>query len=207
MSLSAASAGRRGKLVIATGNAGKLGEYRDLLAGTGLELIAFDSEVEEVGETYAENARLKAEAALARSGLPSLGDDSGIEVEALGGFPGIVSARLGPTQKERTAELLRRLEGVPPPWKARFVCVIALAAPGPKTQFFEGECRGEVVPEWRGEAGFGYDPIFLVPGTGKTFGEMPPEEKRKYSHRAAAVRALLESGALQSLVQSETRGR
>ena len=190
----------RPRLVIASGNAGKLREYRDLLSGAGVELVAFDSEVEEVGESYSENARLKAEAALARSGLPSLGDDSGLEVEALDGFPGIKSARLGPTQKERTAELLRRLEGVPRPWNARFVCVIALAVPGRETRFFEGECPGEVVPEWRGEAGFGYDPIFLVPGTGKTFGEMPPEEKRKYSHRAAAARALLESGALSELV-------
>jgi XTP/dITP diphosphohydrolase len=186
----------RGRLVIATGNAGKLREYRELLADTGFELVAFDSEVEEVGETYAENARLKAETATARSGLPALGDDSGVEVEALGGFPGIRSARLGPTQQERTAELLRRLEGKARPWNARFVCVVALAAPGHDTQLFEGECRGEIVPEWRGEAGFGYDPIFLVPGTGKTFGEMAPEEKRLYSHRARAVRALLESGAL-----------
>src|SRR5881628_2031956 len=169
----------RPRLVIATGNAGKIGEYRDLLSSTGLALVAFDSEVKEVGETYSENGRLKAEAAVAKSGL---------EVEALDGFPGIKSARLGPTQKERTAELLRRLDGVPRPWTARFVCVIALAVAGRDTRFFEGECRGE--------AGFGYDPIFLVPGTGKTFGEMPPEEKRRYSHRAAAARALLQSGAL-----------
>ena len=189
----------RPRLVIASGNAGKLREYRDLLADAGIDIVAFDSEVDEVGETYAENARLKAEAAVAKSGLPSLGDDSGIELDALGGFPGIRSARLGPTQKERTAALLSRLEGVPRPWLARFVCVIALATPTRDTQFFEGECRGEVVPEWRGEAGFGYDPIFLVPGTGKTFGEMSPEEKRKYSHRAAASRALLESGALRQL--------
>ena len=187
----------RRRLVIATGNTGKLREYRELLAGTGIELIAFDSEVDEVGEMYADNARLKAEAAVARSGLPALGDDSGVEVEALGGFPGIRSARLGPTQEDRTAELLRRLEGKPRPWNARFVCVLALADPGHPTQFFEGECRGEIVPEWRGEAGFGYDPVFLVPGTGKTFGEMPPEEKRLYSHRARAVRALLEWGALE----------
>jgi XTP/dITP diphosphohydrolase len=189
----------RPRLVIASGNAGKLREYRDLLAETGLELIGYDSEVEEAGERYDENARLKAEAALEKSGLPSLADDSGVELEALAGFPGIRSARLGPTQKERTAELLRRLEGTPQPWKGRFVCVIALAVPDRQTQFFEGECRGEIVPEWRGEAGFGYDPIFLVPGTGKTFGEMPPDEKRRYSHRAAAVRALLESGALQEI--------
>ena len=189
----------RPRLVIASGNTGKLREYRDLLSDAGVDIVAFDSEVDEVGDTYAENSRLKAETALARSGLPALGDDSGIELDALDGFPGIRSARLGPTQKERTAELLSRLHGVPRPWRARFVCVIALAAPNRETQFFEGECRGEVVPEWRGEAGFGYDPIFLVPGTGRTFGEMAPEEKRKYSHRAAAARALLESGALRQL--------
>jgi XTP/dITP diphosphohydrolase len=187
---------QRRKLVIATGNTGKLREYRELLAETGFELIAFDTEVDEVGETYEENAKLKAETAAERSGLPSLGDDSGVEVGALGGFPSIRSARLGPTQEERTAELMRRLEGKPRPWNARFVCVLALAEPGKPTQFFEGECRGEIVPEWRGEAGFGYDPVFLVPGTGKTFGEMKPEEKRLYSHRAQAVRALLESDAL-----------
>jgi XTP/dITP diphosphohydrolase len=186
----------RRRLVIATGNAGKLREYRELLANTGFELVAFDTEVDEVGETYSDNARLKAETAFIRSELPALGDDSGVEVEALGGFPGLHSARLAPTQVERTAELLKRLEGKPRPWNARFVCVVALAAPGRPAQIFEGECRGEIVPEWRGHAGFGYDPIFLVPGTGKTFGEMPPEEKRLYSHRARAVRALLESGAL-----------
>jgi XTP/dITP diphosphohydrolase len=187
---------QRHKLVIATGNTGKLREYRQLLAGTGLELIAFDTEVDEVGETYEANARLKAETAAERSGLPSLGDDSGVEVGALDGFPGIKSARLGPTQEERTAELMRRLERKARPWNARFVSVLALANPGKPTQFFEGECRGEIVPEWRGAAGFGYDPVFLVPGTGKTFGEMKPEEKRLYSHRARAVRALLESRAL-----------
>jgi XTP/dITP diphosphohydrolase len=189
----------RRRLVIASGNAGKLREYRDLLSGTRVELIAFDTEVEEAGEIYEENARLKAEAAMAKSGLPALGDDSGVEVDALGGFPGIRSARLGPTQEERTQELLQRLQGHPRPWHARFVCVVALANPDHATEFFEGECRGEIVPEWRGQAGFGYDPIFLVPGTGKTFGEMPPEEKRLYSHRARAVRALLESGALERL--------
>jgi XTP/dITP diphosphohydrolase len=189
------SRGRR--LVIASGNAGKLGEYRELLAGTGFELIAFDTDVDESGETYTENARLKSEAAVARAGLPALGDDSGVEVEVLGGFPGIRSARLGPTQKDRTEALLTQLDGHPRPWLARFVCVIALATPGRATTLFEGECRGEIVPEWRGQAGFGYDPIFLVPEVGRTFGEMAPEEKRLYSHRARAVRALLASGALE----------
>ncbi|HLZ94283.1 MAG TPA: RdgB/HAM1 family non-canonical purine NTP pyrophosphatase [Candidatus Dormibacteraeota bacterium] len=189
----------RPRLVLASGNAGKVREYRELLAETPFELVPFGTEVDEVGETYAENARLKASAGLAATGLPSIGDDSGVEVDALGGFPGIRSARLGSTQKERTAILLARLEGVPRPWTARFTCTIALAAPGREVEYFEGECRGELVPEWRGEAGFGYDPIFLVPGTGKTFGEMPPEEKRIYSHRANAVRAMLSSGALERL--------
>jgi XTP/dITP diphosphohydrolase len=189
----------RRRLVVASGNAGKLREYRDLLAGTGVELIAFDGEVDETGGTYAENARLKAEEAARRSGLPSIGDDSGLEVEALAGFPGLHSARLAPTQEQRTAEVHRRLQGLPRPWKARFVCVIALARPGLPTELYEGDCRGEVVPEWRGDGGFGYDPVFLVPATGKTFGEMAPEEKRRYSHRAAAARALLESGALEHL--------
>lgn len=195
----------RPRLVIASGNAGKIGEFRELLARAGVDLVAFDSEVDESGATYAENAALKAEAASSHTGLPAIGDDSGVEVEALGGFPGLRSARLGPTQKERTAELLRRLEGVPRPWRARFVSVIALAVPGQETRFFEGEVRGEIVPDWRGTAGFGYDPIFEVPGTGKTFGEMPPEEKRKYSHRAHAARALLESGALHSLPAGHLR--
>ena len=190
---------RRKKLVIATGNAGKLGEYRQLLAEAGLELVAFDTDIEETGSTYAENARLKASAASAASGLPALGDDSGLEVDALDGFPGIRSARLGPTQAERTAALLERLRGLPRPWPARFVCTLALAVPGSTVDIFEGECKGEVVPEWRGEAGFGYDPIFLVPGTGKTFGEMPAEEKRRYSHRANAVHSLLASGVLKGL--------
>jgi XTP/dITP diphosphohydrolase len=189
----------RRRLVLATGNAGKLTEYRQLLAETGLELAAHDTEVEEAGKSYGANARLKADAALHASGLPSLGDDSGVEVDALDGFPGIRSARLGPTQKERTAALLERLDGHARPWTARFVCTLALAVPGREVRYFEGECRGEIVPEWRGQAGFGYDPIFLVPGTGKTFGEMPPEEKRLYSHRARAVRALLDSGALEDL--------
>jgi len=185
------------RLVIATGNAGKLGEYRELLAGAGFELKVVDPGVAEVGATYAENAQLKAEAAREALGLPAIGDDSGVEVAVLKGFPGIHSARIGPTQKERTQALLDRLKGHPRPWLARFACTIALAAPGQSTEFFEGECGGEIVPEWRGVAGFGYDPVFLVPEAGRTFGEMRPEEKARYSHRARAVRAMLASGALE----------
>ncbi len=184
------------RLVIATGNAGKQGEYRELLAVTGLHLMAVDPGVAEVGETYAENAQVKAETASVALGLTAVGDDSGVEVEVLKGFPGIHSARIGPTQKERTQVLLDRLQGHPRPWPARFVCTVALAVPGRPTEFFEGECRGEIIPEWRGVAGFGYDPVFLVPEAGRTFGEMSPEQKARYSHRARAVRAMLASGAL-----------
>jgi len=187
------------RLVIATGNAGKLGEYRELLAGTGLTLMAVDPGVAEVGATYAENAQLKAEAARQALGLPAVGDDSGVEVDVLKGFPGIHSARIGPTQKERTQVLLDRLKGHPRPWLAQFVCTIALAVPGRPTEFFEGECRGEIIPDWKGVAGFGYDPVFLVPETGRTFGEMSPDVKARYSHRARAVRAMLASGALERL--------
>ncbi|TMD93571.1 MAG: RdgB/HAM1 family non-canonical purine NTP pyrophosphatase [Chloroflexi bacterium] len=187
------------RLVIATGNAGKLGEYQMLLAGTGLILIAVDPGVAEVGSTYAENAQIKAEAAKVAMELPAIGDDSGVEVEVLKGYPGIHSARIGPTQKERTQVLLDRLRGRPRPWLARFVCTIALAVPTQPTEFFEGECRGEIVPEWRGEAGFGYDPVFLVPEANKTFGEMDREEKAQYSHRARAASAMVASGALESL--------
>ena len=158
--------------------------------------MPYPTEVAETGSTYEQNAALKAAAALRDSALPSLGDDSGLEVSSLEGFPGLHSARLAPTQVERTAELLRRLEGVPRPWSARFVCVIALARPSAATAFFRGEAVGEIVPEWRGEAGFGYDPVFYVPAAGKTFGEMPSAEKHRWSHRAAAVRALLASGEL-----------
>jgi XTP/dITP diphosphohydrolase len=184
------------RIALATGNAGKLREYRELMEPAGFEIVPYASEVDETGSTYAENATLKATAALAATGLPSLGDDSGVEVDALGGFPGLRSARLGPTQKERTAILLEMLSSIPRPWTGRFTCTIALAEPGRPVRTVEGERRGELVPEWRGEAGFGYDPIFLLPEVGKTFGEMGPEEKHKWSHRGAAIRALLETGWL-----------
>ena len=190
------------ELLIATGNPGKLAEYRTLLAGSGLDIVPFPTGVEEVGETYEENARLKAEAAVASSWAPALGDDTGIEVEALNGFPGPRAARLAPTQAERTAALLERLRPFPRPWKARFVCVIALAAPGEQTVLFRGERAGEVVPEWRGGVGFGYDPVFYIPEAGHTFGEMGMDEKNRWSHRGAAVQLLRESGALDRLAKT-----
>jgi XTP/dITP diphosphohydrolase len=162
--------------------------------------VPHDTGVEETGSTYDENARLKAEAAVAQTGLPALGDDSGLEVEALGGFPGLHSARLAPTQKERTEELLRRLSDLSPSGRrAKFVSVIALARPGGPTTFYRGEVTGEILTEWRGTAGFGYDPVFVPSGADRTFGEMDAAEKHRWSHRAAAVRVLLTSGDLKSL--------
>ena len=187
---------RAKQIVLATGNPGKLREYRELLEPAGFEIVPFASEIEETGATYVANATLKAKAALAATGMRSLGDDSGVEVDALGGFPGLRSARLGPTQQERTAILLEMLSSVPPPWTARFTCTIALVEPGKPVRTVEGERRGEIVPEWRGEAGFGYDPVFLVPEAGRTFGEMSVEEKQRWSHRGAAIKALLETGWL-----------
>jgi XTP/dITP diphosphohydrolase len=184
------------RLVLATGNPGKLREYEELLGPAGYEIVPFASEVDETGSTYAENATLKALAALRATGMPSLGDDSGIEVDALGGFPGLRSARLGPTQIERTATLLEMLAGEPRPWTARFTATIALATPGQPVRSVAGERRGEVVPEWQGEAGFGYDPVFFVPEAGVTFGQMDSETKHRWSHRGAAIRALIDSGWL-----------
>ena len=149
-----------------------------------------------MGETYEANAALKSEAAVAILGRPALGDDSGLEVEALGGFPGLRSARMAPTQDERNRALLARLAAAPRPWPALFVCVVALSVPGRETRAFRGERRGEIVEPTAGIHGFGYDPLFRVPEVGRTFAEMEPGEKRLWSHRGAAVRALVESGAL-----------
>ena len=186
-------------LLVASANPGKLREYGQLLADLGLQLEGLEPDVEEVGETYCANAVLKAEAVTARAGLPALGDDSGLEVEALGGFPGLRSARIAGSQDERNAILFDRLAGHPRPWRARFVCEAALATPGEQTRCFRGERWGEIVEPRDAGFGFGYDPLFLVPDTGKTFAEMEPAEKHRWSHRAAAVQALRRSGALSLL--------
>jgi XTP/dITP diphosphohydrolase len=186
------------RLVVATGNPGKLHDLEGLLAGARVELSAHDPAVAEDADTYEGNAAIKAEAAARATGLPALGDDSGLEVAALDGFPGLRSARIAPTQPERERLLFARLEGVPRPWRARFVCVLALAVPGRPTRLFVGAREGEVV-ERRGAGGFGYDPVFLVPELGRTFAELPPAEKDRWSHRAAAVAALLGSGAIADL--------
>jgi XTP/dITP diphosphohydrolase len=186
------------RLVVATGNPGKLRDLGGLLAPAGVELIAHGTDVPEDAATYEGNAAIKAEFAAAATGLPALGDDSGLEVAALDGFPGVHSSRIAPTQQGRERLLFERLAGKPRPWRARFVCVLALAVPGRATRFFSGAAVGEVV-ERRGAGGFGYDPVFLVPELGRTFAELAPSEKDRWSHRGAAAAALLESGALDDL--------
>lgn len=184
---------------MATANPGKLDEYRGLLTGQDVELVSWPTGVEEVGESYEENARLKAQAAADAGGLPALADDSGLEVDALGGLPGLRSARLAPSPPERITAVLSRLRGKRKPWTARFVCAIALARPGLPPRTFRGECRGEVVEPRSSGRGFGYDPIFLVPAAGLTFAEMDAVEKDGWSHRGAAVKALIASGVLREI--------
>jgi XTP/dITP diphosphohydrolase len=192
------------RLLLATNNPGKAAEYRELLADAGWELatpreLGLNLEVEEVGGGYAENARIKAEAFAKASGLVALADDSGIEVDALGGAPGPLSARFAgenARDQQRVALLLKRLKGVPPERRsARFRCLIAVARPQGEVSLFEGRCEGQVAEEPRGEGGFGYDPVFLLPERGLTVAELPPEEKNAVSHRGRAARqakALLE---------------
>lgn len=189
----------RRRLAIATGNPGKLREFRELLDDPGLELVPEAVEVEENAATYAGNATLKARAAADQSGLPALGDDSGLEVAALDGFPGLRSARIARTQQERNALLLGRLRALPRPWVARFVCALSLAWPAGAVSTWTATVEGEVVEPRAGGRGFGYDPLFLVPEVGLTFGEMEPALKHRLSHRGRAVAALLESGALAGL--------
>ena len=191
----------KGTILLATNNAGKLVELQQLLADLrGWELqtpnsLGINLHVEETGDTYLENARLKAEAFRDVSGLITLADDSGLEVEALGGEPGIRSARYagkpGATDADRRQFLLKKLSETQRPWKARFVAWVVLAVPGGDVQFWEGECRGEIIPEERGENGFGYDPIFYFPELSRTMAELSDEEKNQISHRGNAVRAAL----------------
>ncbi len=187
------------RLLIATNNRGKVREYRELLADLPFE-ITFPAQegltltVEETGRTFAENARLKAVAFARASGLLTLADDSGLEVDALGGAPGIYSARYaGPraSDADRICKLLNALADTPPGRRtARFRCVIALARPDGTVHTVAGTCEGEIGFAPRGEHGFGYDPIFLVAGyKGRTMAELPPEEKNRISHRAKAVAA------------------
>lgn len=185
------------RLLIATTNPGKLVEFRELLGDLPVELVLpeRDLRVDETGSTYAENAALKARAYAAASGLLALADDSGLEVDALGGAPGLYSARYSPqpgaNDADRRAHLLANLRDLPRPWNAHFHCTVAVALPGGDVQFSDGDVYGEILPEERGSNGFGYDPLFLLPELGRSMAELTREEKNTLSHRARAVHAAL----------------
>ncbi len=185
-----------GRLVIASHNAGKAREMAELLAPYGVEVVSAAAlglpEVEETGETFAANAELKALAAARAAGLPALADDSGLSVDALGGAPGIYSARWAGPQKDFAMAMQRvnRQLGPDADRRARFTSALALAWPDGHVESFEGEVHGRLVWPPRGDRGFGYDPIFLPEGRSQTFGEMDPAGKHAISHRAEAFRRL-----------------
>ena len=184
--------------ILASKNRHKLREMSAILGQYGIELrlqseLDLDIDVEETGTTFEENALLKARAVMRASGMPAVADDSGLEVDALGGAPGIYSARYGGeacrTDRERYELLLENLKGVPAEQRtARFVCVIAAAWPDGKELCVRGVCEGVILETPGKDNGFGYDPVFFVPGEGTTFSEMPPERKNEISHRANALR-------------------
>lgn len=188
------------RLLIATSNPGKYREIKEGLAPLGWTLFSlldypFKMPPEE-GSTFEDNAVLKAAFAAKHSGMPTLADDSGLEVEALGGEPGVYSARYGnkKTDMERNVFLLERLKGIPASErKARFVAVVVIAYPDGYMELYRGETEGEILEAPRGEWGFGYDPLFYLSEVGKTFAEMPLEQKAAYSHRGKALKLLLEA--------------
>jgi XTP/dITP diphosphohydrolase len=192
-------------LVIASGNAGKIREFAGLLADLPLEIRAQPEglEVEETGTTFVDNARLKAEAVARATGCWALADDSGLAVDALGGAPGVFSARYAPTDPERIARLLAELaaanqerlaQGLAPDRRARFSAALAVADPSGAIRIeVEGHCPGVILEVPRGAGGFGYDPVFLVPEAGLSFAEMDKATKGRIGHRGRAF-ALLEPG-------------
>ncbi|GAC1617924.1 MAG: RdgB/HAM1 family non-canonical purine NTP pyrophosphatase [Ktedonobacteraceae bacterium] len=184
-------------LLIATTNRHKLEEYRAIFVGLPFQLLSLkdirlDLDVEETGTTFQENADLKALAYAQASGLLSLADDSGIEIDALGGAPGVYSARFAGVDtpyEERFRIIFERLHGLPVAQRtARFRCVITIAEPSGYHQSVEGSIEGSITDVPRGLHGFGYDPIFLVPELGKTTAELSPEQKNQISHRGRAAR-------------------
>ena len=184
-------------LVIASGNAGKVREFGALLADLGLNAQAQPEglEVEETGSTFAENARIKAQAVARATGCWALADDSGLGVDALGGAPGVHSARYADSDGARIQRLLRELKGAgahsPASRSAQFSAALALANPaGEIVLEVEGICPGQILEAPRGEGGFGYDPVFLVPEAGLTFAEMPHSQKAELGHRGRAFAAL-----------------
>jgi XTP/dITP diphosphohydrolase len=186
------------RLLLASGNPGKLVELQALLRGLPVEVVSRPDlpDVAETGETFVENAILKAHAAALWSGEWALADDSGLEVDALDGAPGVLSHRYaGPdaTDAERNARLLAELAGVPDARRtARFRCAVALAAPDGRVWTAEGTCEGKIAHAPRGEHGFGYDPIFRLPDLNRTMAELLPAEKNHLSHRARALTAMAE---------------
>ena len=185
------------KLLVATTNPGKFKELSSLLAGVPHALVSLDQvgvaeEIEETGSTLEENAALKARGYAQLSGLPTLADDSGLEVEALGGEPGPLSSRYageGATDQERIAFLLRKLQNIPEEaWRARFRCVVAVVWPSESLELYSGACNGRIVRTPSGSNGFGYDPVFLLPELGKTMAELTLAEKNRVSHRSMAAR-------------------
>ncbi len=191
-----------GKLVVATHNPGKVREIDALLAPYGIETVSAGElglpEPAETEETFAGNARIKAHAAAAASGLPALSDDSGIEINGLGGRPGVHTADWAETGRGRDfvmamTKAWRMLEEVaaPEPRTARFVSTLCLAWPDGHDEIFRGEVSGRIVWPMRGRHGFGYDPIFVPDGETETFGEMDPERKNAMSHRARAFEKLV----------------
>lgn len=187
------------QILIATQNKGKLIEIKALLDDVHLELVTPDMTgirltVEEDGLTYQENAEKKARAYAGASGLLTLADDSGLEVEALDGQPGLYSARFsskpGATDADRRSYLLKLLNAHTQPWRAQFRCIAAVLDPKGGLYFSEGVCQGTIIPEERGEHGFGYDPIFQVNGSNQTMAELSMEEKNYLSHRARAITAI-----------------
>jgi XTP/dITP diphosphohydrolase len=184
------------KLLLATNNKGKVAEIKALLDGVGFSLvipaeIGLALEIDEDGQTYAENASKKAKAFALASGMVALSDDSGLEVDALGGQPGLHSHRFNPepqaTDADRRKYLLGKLAGETRPWKAQFRATVAVALPTGEVQLATGQCAGEIIPEERGTNGFGYDPIFFIPELGRTMAELGTDEKNRLSHRARAV--------------------
>jgi XTP/dITP diphosphohydrolase len=186
------------RLIVATRNPGKIRELDRLLKGLPVEIVSAEAaglpDVEETGTTFEENARLKAQSALRHTGETSLGEDSGIEVDALDGEPGVYSARFaGPdaTDDDRNAELMRRLDGVPDTQRTcRYRSVVVVAFPDGREAVCEGSCEGRIGDEPRGANGFGYDPIFYLPERGLTMAELSPEEKNRISHRGRALAQL-----------------
>jgi XTP/dITP diphosphohydrolase len=186
------------RLVVATTNRGKLKEIIELLQGLPIDVRSLADypsipEAEETGSTFAENAILKALHTVRFTGEAVLADDSGLEVDALDGGPGISSSRYagpGSTDAQRNEKLLRELADVSDEKRtACFRCVAALVSPSMDIQTFDGVCEGVIIRERRGEHGFGYDPLFYIPEYGKTMAELPPEVKNKISHRAKAMAA------------------